>query len=242
LPLYWPAPPLLLSAAAGAHRFSWDLHYDPIGSDAGFGPGGGAVPYRTFPNVGTPFAPPGNYTVKLTVSGASYTQPLTLKLDPRVRTPKSALAQIDSLTRNLYRAAVTSDVAATQARALSSKLDAFTGLGIAEFKAQIDSIAGAAGGGRGRGGFGGPPGAGGRGGAGGPAAAPTLSGASAALMAAANGFAGSEMAPTSTRLAAATAAKTEAAAAMRKWSSLSTTGLAALNTKRKAAGLPIIAP
>ena len=61
-------------------------------------------------------------------------------------------------------------------------------------------------------------------------------------MGAANAFGGSEMAPTSTRLAAATTAKTEAAAALKKWTTLSTTGLAALNAKRKAAGLPIVAP
>ena len=183
--------------------------------------------------------------MKLTVDGASYTQPLTLKLDPRVKTSALALAQINTLTRELYSSAVNANDAAGKARALSAKLDAFTGLGIAEFKAQIDSVAGAAGGGRGGrgGGFpGAPAGGGGRGGAGGPPAAPTLSGASAALMAAANGFAGSDMAPTSARLAAATAAKTEAAAAMRKWTSLSTTGLAALNAKRKAAGLPVVAP
>ncbi|HEX7939140.1 MAG TPA: hypothetical protein VF483_09135, partial [Gemmatimonadaceae bacterium] len=242
LPLYWPAPPLLLSAAAGPHRFSWDLHYDPIGGDAAFGPGGGAVPYRTFPNVGTPFAPPGKYTVKLTVDGASYTQPLTLRLDPRVRTSPAALAQMKTLTQELYRGAVNANDAATKAHALSAKLEGFSGMGIAEFKAQVDSVAGASGGGRGgRGGFGGPPG-GGRGGAGGPPAAPTLSGASAALMAAANGFAASEMAPTATRLQAATAAKTEAAAAMRKWTTLSTTGLAALNQKRRVANLPTIVP
>jgi hypothetical protein len=49
------------------------------------------------------------------------------------------------------------------------------------------------------------------------------------------------MAPTSTRPAAATTAGAEAAAAMRKWAMLGTTGLAALNTKRKAAGLATIA-
>ncbi|MGB9510759.1 MAG: hypothetical protein WBU20_03665, partial [Candidatus Acidiferrum sp.] len=36
---------------------------------------------------------PGSYTVKLTVDGKSYTQPLTLKMDPRVKTP------IDDLRR-----------------------------------------------------------------------------------------------------------------------------------------------
>ena len=30
LPLYWPAPPNVISTQAGMHRFSWDLHYAPI--------------------------------------------------------------------------------------------------------------------------------------------------------------------------------------------------------------------
>ena len=108
--------------------------------------------------------------MKLTVSGASYTQPLTLKLDPRVKTSALALAQINTLTRELYSSAVNANDAAGKARALCAMLDAFAGLGIAEFKAQIDSVAGAAGVGArgGRGGFpGAPAGGGGRGGAGG---------------------------------------------------------------------------
>jgi hypothetical protein len=37
LPLYWPAPPQVLKASAGMHRFTWDMHYDPL-------PGGGGLP------------------------------------------------------------------------------------------------------------------------------------------------------------------------------------------------------
>ena len=36
---------------------------------------------------------PGAYLVKLTVDGQSYTQPLTLKMDPRVKTPPSGLLE-----------------------------------------------------------------------------------------------------------------------------------------------------
>jgi hypothetical protein len=36
---------------------------------------------------------PGAYTVKLTVDGKSFTQPLTLKMDPRVKTPPAGLKQ-----------------------------------------------------------------------------------------------------------------------------------------------------
>ena len=36
----------------------------------------GAVPHRTYPQANAPWAPPGAYTVRLTVDGERYTQPL----------------------------------------------------------------------------------------------------------------------------------------------------------------------
>ena len=240
LPLYWPAPPVLLSSTVGAHRFSWDLHYDVLGEEAGFGIGGGAVPHRTFPGLNSPWAPPGNYTVKLTVDGASYTQPLTLKLDPRVKMPAATVTQVVALTRDLYTSAEAAHDAYATARALATKLDAVSGPDIVAFRAQLDSIAPPQAQGRGgRGGFGG--GRGGPGGAGG-AAAPTLTGVSGALMAAATSLQDADMAPTASRLDAAATAKADAAALMKKWTSLRTTGLAALNAKRKAAGQPTVPP
>ncbi len=52
---------MALDRSAGMHRFSWDLHYDPIGETRGRGRGGanGAVPHRTYPSVDAPWAPPG---------------------------------------------------------------------------------------------------------------------------------------------------------------------------------------
>ena len=41
LPLYWYRPPQGLSAAAGMHRFTWDVHYQPLGGGGGGGRGGG---------------------------------------------------------------------------------------------------------------------------------------------------------------------------------------------------------
>lgn len=70
------------SAAAGMHRFVWDFRpTPPPGGRGGRGGGGGGV----FGRGGPPPSPPGSYTVRLTVSGRSYTQPLTLKPDPRSR-------------------------------------------------------------------------------------------------------------------------------------------------------------
>ena len=104
------------------HRFSWDLHFDPIGDEArgrgGDGDATGAVPHRTYPTVNAPWAPPGAYTVRLTVDGKTYTQPITLPLDPRVKTPAAGLAQLATLSREMYDGAVATHAAYVEARAL----------------------------------------------------------------------------------------------------------------------------
>ena len=61
------------------------------------------------PVVNAPWAPPGQYTVRLTVDGKTYTQPLTLKLDPRVKTSPAGLAQLASLSREMYDGAAGSE-------------------------------------------------------------------------------------------------------------------------------------
>jgi photosystem II stability/assembly factor-like uncharacterized protein len=103
VPVYWYRAPQNLSGEAGMHRFLWDVHYQPI--PGGGGRGGlpiAAVPHDTVPAPSGPWAAPGQYTVKLTVDGKSYTQPLTLKMDPRVKTPALGLAQQFTLSKQLY--------------------------------------------------------------------------------------------------------------------------------------------
>src|SRR5439155_2513857 len=71
VPLYWYRPPQILSAAAGMHRFLWDLHWQPIAGAPGGGRGGlpiAAVPHNTVAAPSTPWAAPGTYTVKLAVN------------------------------------------------------------------------------------------------------------------------------------------------------------------------------
>jgi len=54
------------------------------------------------------WAPPGNYTVALTVDGKTYTQPLTIAPDPRVNLPMAAYVDQAALGREIeaLRAAV----------------------------------------------------------------------------------------------------------------------------------------
>ena len=76
IPAYWVRTPESLSTAAGMHRWIWDLRPTPPPRPAGGGGGFGG-------RGGAPLVLPGTYTIKLTVGGKSYTQPLMVKRDPR---------------------------------------------------------------------------------------------------------------------------------------------------------------
>jgi len=92
IPTYWIRPAHVLSSEAGLHRFVWDLHYPP--PDALEHEYPISAVYRDTPRYPLgPTALPGNYTVKLTVDGESYSQPLAIKMDPRVKTPLEGLRQ-----------------------------------------------------------------------------------------------------------------------------------------------------
>jgi photosystem II stability/assembly factor-like uncharacterized protein len=92
IPLYWVRPPRVLPSGAGMHRWVWDLHYPPPASTHHEYPIS-AVPHDTPPMPLGPRALPGRYTVRLTVNGHSYTEPLLVKMDPRVKVSAAALAQ-----------------------------------------------------------------------------------------------------------------------------------------------------
>jgi len=81
IPTFWVRTPESLSAAAGMHRWIWDLRPTPA---AGSG-GAAANAAANFFGGREPTVLPGTYTVKLTVGGRSYTQPLLVKMDPRAR-------------------------------------------------------------------------------------------------------------------------------------------------------------
>jgi hypothetical protein len=81
IPAYWVRPFEPLSTAAGMHRWIWDLKPTPPPRPAGAGGGGGFGGGRG----GVATVLPGAYTVKLSVAGKTYTQPLIVKMDPRTR-------------------------------------------------------------------------------------------------------------------------------------------------------------
>ncbi len=211
VPLYWPAPQMVLSTKKGMHRFSWDLHFEPIGEEPRAATGTGAVPGRTYPSVESPWAPPGEYTARLTVAGRPYSQPLSLRLDPRVKTSPADLNRAATLSWEMYDGAIAANGAYEAARALVAKLDA-SGAVDAALKAEVEALAP-----RPR-----PAGSGRFGGGGAPAGPPTLNGASQTLMSAAMAMQEAETAPTARQIAACDAARAQLKDVMQRWNALRT--------------------
>jgi photosystem II stability/assembly factor-like uncharacterized protein len=102
----WFVTPAPLKLTQGMHRFVWPLRYEA--------PAGLARSRRAGDGV---WAPPGTYSVVLTVDGQRLTQPLTIAPDPRVNLPSSAYAEQFALARQVEaaRAAVSSASAEAQA-------------------------------------------------------------------------------------------------------------------------------
>jgi hypothetical protein len=80
------------------------------------------VKHDTIAPPTTPWVNPGTYTVTLTVDGKTYAQPLTVKLDPRVKTSAVALQQIYTVSKATYYAALDATLAAQRAKALREQI------------------------------------------------------------------------------------------------------------------------
>ena len=101
IPDYWIRPPQLLSSRRGLHRFLWDLHYSPLPGIEPEYPM--AAVFRNTPAKATsPWVMPGDYTLTLTANGKSFNQPISVKMDPRVRTSTADLEQQFEISRRLY--------------------------------------------------------------------------------------------------------------------------------------------
>jgi photosystem II stability/assembly factor-like uncharacterized protein len=90
IPMYWVRPQQVVSAEKGMHRFVWDIHYPPPQSLNHEFPISAIVHDTPQVPLGA-WAMSGKYTVKLTVDGKAYTQPLTVRMDPRIKTSDADL-------------------------------------------------------------------------------------------------------------------------------------------------------
>jgi photosystem II stability/assembly factor-like uncharacterized protein len=138
IPDYWIRPPQVLSAKAGMHRFTWDLRYPPPAVLSFSYPI--AAIFRNTPRTPQgPWVLPGSYTVKLTAGGKSHSQPLTVTMDPRVKTPAAALDQQFRLSMEIYESLRQDHEALRQVRELRSQLKERKATGaVAEAVAALD--------------------------------------------------------------------------------------------------------
>ena len=121
VPVYWIRPPQILSAAEGSHRFVWDLRTPPPGSVRHDYPISAIVHDTPRYPLG-PVVMPGTYTVKLAAAGQTLTQPIEIKMDPRVTTPTDELRQQFDLASRIWDAMNMTYANLGQVRALRAQL------------------------------------------------------------------------------------------------------------------------
>ena len=109
----WVQPTPIPGASAGMHRLVWDLRYAGIAS-----------PGEKRGSEDGAWAPPGQYTVELSVAGHDYRAPLTVKPDPRVNVSVAAMQREFELARKVETAQVQVSAALADAVKLLNTLDA----------------------------------------------------------------------------------------------------------------------
>jgi photosystem II stability/assembly factor-like uncharacterized protein len=227
IPTYWVRPPQTLSAGAGMHRFLWDMHYPNVpGVEAEYPIA--AIPHNTAPQPSGPWALPGQYTVVLTANGKSYSQPLTIKMDPRVKTPPAGLQQQFKLSNDLYTQLLTLSPAAEEAGALRKQLKDLqskaTGKTLAAIKAFDQKLQALAGGATRRPGAGTEP--------------PTLGGLKTKFLTLFGVFQEADVAPSTQAAAAVAELQKQLPPLMDRWKAMKAQDIPALNQQLKGANLP----
>lgn len=182
-PDYWLASPAdrALPTSVGTNRINWDLHYDdPPSFSHDLENQMNMVEGSVTPGPHGPQAPPGTYTLKLTVDGKVYTQTVAVRNDPRVGEGPAVMAALQAqnkLTQLAYQGIKDSyngneEVAATRAQVsalIQGQLPADVAAEAKALDTKLGTFGGAVTGRGGRGGGGGGGGFGGRGGGGAPA-------------------------------------------------------------------------
>jgi hypothetical protein len=173
-----------------------------------------AIDHDTPATNEAPWVMPGQFTLRLRVNGKSYQQPLTVKMDPRVRTPLADLTQQFGLSKQLYDDILTAAKCLDEARSVRKQIEqkkASAGPGatadsLDAFDKKVVAIAGGGGSGRGR--F--AP-------AGGPDTIASVQGALSGLLRVVQG---ADLAPTPQAVAAAADRRKAFAALMEQWRAL----------------------
>ena len=101
VPFYWIRPQQILSGKEGAHRFLWDMRYEPLNIPPTYPIS--AIYNKTAPVETSPWVMPGNYTARLIAAGKTYEQSFTVKSDPRIKTSVKDLQLQHDLSLMVYR-------------------------------------------------------------------------------------------------------------------------------------------
>jgi photosystem II stability/assembly factor-like uncharacterized protein len=222
-PSFWLAPPFAMSANAGMNRVNWDLRYDaPPAFRHSYEIN--ANPGLTPPSPEGALAPPGVYSVALTVNGRTYTQSLTVRNDPRspatVADVQAQSALLVRITEGLraswegYQQAVALRAALHGAATASAPADVTTA--ITNLDAKLDSVAGNP---NARGGF-----------RRGQPAPPTFFAINGEFVTQLNAQDNADMAPTAGMLAAYSSVCNDLRTVTTAWQRLASTDLAGINS------------
>jgi photosystem II stability/assembly factor-like uncharacterized protein len=228
VPTYWIRPQQRLSDNPGMHRFVWDLHYArPSGTRPNYPIS--ATYMDTPPGPLGPAVPPGRYTVKLTVNGKPTTQPLVIRMDPRVKTAPAGTLQQHAVALRAYNSANVIYTALETLRALrrsirTARANAQGELAdtLAALDERVQQVEGSAGG------FGG--------GARRADAAPTLNSVNAQLIGLMTLVEEADAAPTTQQVAAGAEQQQRATAVLARWRGLRDGDVARVNELLRAAG------
>ncbi len=226
IPLYWIRGHKALSTDAGMHRWVWDLRYPtPLATHYVYPIS--AVPHDTPRAPQGPLAVPGTYTVRLTVGGHSYTEPLTVKMDPRVKTPLAGLQQQFDMQMRLASLLTDSTKAGVEARSIRDQIKAILPQASGSTKDSIQTFADKL-----KVVLDGPekpvPGS----------QVPTLSRVNGAADTLYGEVDSADAAPTTAQAAAAAGVEHDAAVVLEQWEKLKASDLAALNAQLRDAQLP----
>jgi photosystem II stability/assembly factor-like uncharacterized protein len=233
VPLYWLRKPKVLSADAGMHRWVWDLRY-PAPETSRHEYPISAIPHDTPRLPLGPAVVPGEYKVRLTVNGRSFTEPLTVKLDPRLKVSPAGLEQqfqletrLASLMNGCYHAVGEAQSLLDQLNKASKPESAQTTAGptrdsIAALASKVGALL--------------------------ESETKSSSATPEATLTRVNREAGSlygevdraDAAPTASQMAAAAEIERESAVELKRWNSIKTSDLPALNQRLGSAGLPQI--